>query len=129
MDANELHAFLKHTGPTLESFSLSFPREGVHPNPGDRILEFLRECALNLRLLEILSHREEGVVTEESVLTFMQASRKLYLPDNLKGSDGIHDAAEERNLVVDHPGYRGLRHPYPYGYSPFPSYAELMKER
>ncbi|KAJ3291336.1 hypothetical protein HK104_006183, partial [Borealophlyctis nickersoniae] len=138
MDASELHAFLRPTGPTLESFSMDFWDEevGVHPNPGDRVLECLRESAPNLRLFEICSFvREEpvvpqdGVVTEEGVLTFMQASRKLrymYPPNNLARSERIHDAAEERNVVVAYP--HDVRHPYPYGYSPFPSYVELMKQ-
>ncbi|KAJ3280368.1 hypothetical protein HK104_000718 [Borealophlyctis nickersoniae] len=133
MDANELYEFLRHTGPTLESFSLSFwgAGVGVHPNPGDRVLECLREWAPNLRLLEMAaSVTGEGVVTEEGVVRFMRASRKLrnfYLPKNLVASDGIHDAAAERNVFVAHPG--DLDNPYPYENSLFPSYVELMKER
>ncbi|KAJ3272367.1 hypothetical protein HK104_004480 [Borealophlyctis nickersoniae] len=135
MDANELYAFLRRTGSTLESFSLSFfypDGVAVHANPGDRILECLRECAPNLRLLEISSYTKQDVVTEEAVLTFIQASRKLrymYLPHNLTWSDEMRDAAEERNVVVDHLGYSCFDHPYPYGNSSFPSYVELMKER
>ncbi|KAJ3279417.1 hypothetical protein HK104_001492 [Borealophlyctis nickersoniae] len=134
MDLNELFAFLRHTGPTLESFSLSFWGAGVgeHLNPGDRVLDCLREWAPNLRLVEITaSVTGEGIVTENGVVSFMRGAscklRNLYLPKNLMASNVIHDAAAERNVGVDHPG--GLDHAYPFESTPFPSYVELMKER
>ncbi|KAJ3278903.1 hypothetical protein HK104_001934 [Borealophlyctis nickersoniae] len=127
MDVNELHEFLRHTGPTLEIFSFRYfdMGPGVDPKSGDHVLQCLRQWAPKLRQLEI-----NKLVTEEGVATFVRASRKLrnlYLPLDLMGSEEIHDAAAERNVVVV---YRGVNENYPSGSLPhFPSYIESAKER
>ncbi|KAJ3285986.1 hypothetical protein HK104_009231, partial [Borealophlyctis nickersoniae] len=120
-DQNTLHEFLKHRGRDLENLSLGFR---FWPLEGDNVLSCLAEFSPKLRVLRMMRGSEEGV------LNFMRASRKLkelYLSEEMLQNSSIRDAASQRNVYLPHPDFIE-KETYPFDKPPFPSYVEVMKE-